>query len=261
MARRKAIAAEIDTAFFAGVSPLWVAPGLPPIAGKYHEAVHELAKWAGPDWPVNEKTNFFMIRQVVIGSCDAWSSHDWKQDQQWIEERRADAKDLRKKIGLPQIMRSLIGPDRFKRLKIRFTTIVLLQLKIKIPATLTNGDFIDAFDLGCAKMASAIELGDRFPARYGAIEYDKLPSTLPRIPVAIALSIADRITTFRRDGHSKGTLVCPHEPNLSPNLPWKAIALFVLANALEADANLNESNIQTLVESLAKSVRLVRWTP
>jgi len=252
---------EIDTPYFSGVSPLWVTPGKPEIAERYHEAVLELAKWAGPDWADNKKTNFFMIRQVVIQSIDAWSNYDWDQDRRLIDERKDDVRQLRKAKGLPQILRSLVGSDRFKSLKIRFVTAILAHLKIEIPTTLRNGDCFDAFDRGFGNLADAIEAGDQFSAKYGAIEYDQLPRSLPRIRVAIALCIADRITLFRRDGYSKGTLVCPHPPSLSPDLPWKAIALFASANTGEVEATLEEANVQTLVESLAKSAKLIRWTP
>lgn len=261
MARRKAIPHEIDTQYFAGVTPLWVPPGGAEIPDKYHEAVVELAKWAGPQWSENDASGFFLIRQVVIASCEAWSAYDWERDRIWIEERRQDVKLLRRTSGLAGTLRTLAGSNRFKRLKIRFVARLLTQLNIKLPTDLKNGDCIDAFDQSLKGFADSIDIGDRLPAIYGAIEYQNIPNSLPKITVAVALTIADRITFFRKDGHSKGTLINPHRPTLSPNLPWKAIALFASASADDDNGFGDGQSVQTLVESLARTVSYVRWSP
>ena len=261
MARRKTIPVEIDTQYFSGVTPLWVPPGSAEIPEKYREAVLELAKWAGPHWPENGASGFFLIRQVVIASCEAWSIHDWERDRIWIEERKRDLKHLRRASSLAQMLRSLVGSNSFKRLKIRFVTTLLMRLQIELPKRLKNGDCIDAFDQSLDMFADAVDIGDRLPAKYGAIEYITIPKSLPQITVAIALSIADRITFFRKDGHSRGTLLNPHKPNLSPNLPWKAIALFASASADDGNGFAEGQSVQTLVESLTKTVSSVRWSP
>lgn len=261
MARRKAIPQSIDTEYFSDVTPLWVPPGRSPIPERYHDAVWALAEWAGEGWSDNDETDFFLIRQVLIQSCEAWSQHDWERDRIWIEERLEDQKTLKQFGRSLSMMSVLAGPIRFKRLKIRFVQILSASLGIKLPSNLKNGKCIDAFDQSVKFLGSSIEHGDNFPAQFGAVEYLELPNRLPQIEVAVALCLADRITFFRKDGHSRGTLHNPHEPTLSPELPWKSIALFASANVPDADEEIGQSNVQTRVENLAKSADRVRWTP
>lgn len=259
--RRKAIPPAINTQFFSDVTPLWVAPGSDQIPQQYREAVLALADWAGPSWSDNEKTGFFLIRQVVVQTCEAWRSYDWHRDRTWIDERRNDLARLRRSRKLAPLLKILPGRDRFKRLKVGFARIFLMNLNIEIPNGLRNGDCVDAFDNSLQYLQRMLDGKDQFPAQFGAIEYDGLPASLPQVEVAIALAMADRITFFRKDGHSRGTLLNPHEPCLSPNLPWLAIAMFASANLETPEEILTGSDVQSRVQSLAKSVSRVRWTP
>jgi hypothetical protein len=261
MGRRKTIPETIDAKFFVGVTPLWHPPTSASIPERYHEAVYELARWAGPGWAQNDETDFFLIRNLTVRSCEAWRAYEWNHDRAIIAHRKDDRQLLKapKKLSFP--FRQILGGNRFNCFKIQFTRIFLASLKIPLPDGTTNGQAIDAFDEAFSFLAEAIDRGDKLPARFGALEYDTFPKSLPTSSVALALVLADQITFFRRDGHQKGTLSNPHEPHLSPQLPWKAIAYFAAAAFDAADETLSEFDVQQRVESLAKSVSLVWWCP
>ena len=260
MSRRKAIPESINTQYFKNVTPLWRPPDQPPIPEKYHDGVLALAEWAGPDWADNGKTDFFLIRTVVIESCEAWFSYDWDVDAAWIAERKADAKLLPNLKKSAIELSRLFGNGDFRALKKNLVRAILIELGIDAPKTLTNGKAISALERSIEHFADWTKVGDKFHARYGAIEYLDLPDRLPRQETAIALSLADRITFFRKDGHSSGSLTTPHLPNISPKLPWKAIALFASANMADSDRQIGPSNVQTLVTSLSEHIARVHWT-
>ena len=49
MAKPRKRPTAVKSAYFEGVTPLWVAPGRDPIPHHYHAASISLADWAGPD--------------------------------------------------------------------------------------------------------------------------------------------------------------------------------------------------------------------
>lgn len=260
MARRKRIIKSAETPYFQNVTPMWVAPGRKPVDWRYQDAVDALVEWIGTDWVNNETTNFFPMRQCIIRSCDSWAAHDWQSDAEWIEQRRLNAKHL---PALDKAFAKFLDEmskapfrDEKKILGVAF----LSEFYSELPTKLTNGQAIEAVERVLDWYHQRLKVRDRGYAKYGAITYAGLPSQLPRKEVAIALSLADRITFMRRDGLSEGTLHCPHKPRISKNLPWKAIAFFASANCVDAHSMLDASNMQTLVSSLAKKVALVEWT-
>jgi hypothetical protein len=260
MARPRNIQKKVDTTYFKNVTPLWVGPGRPSVADRYDHAVDALVEWVGPDWPNNETSNFFPMRQCLIQSCESWAEHDWQSDADWIEQRRLNAKHLPE---LESAFMKFLGAmekapfrNEKKMLGVAFST----EFWSELPGDMTNKEAIDAVERALKWYGQRLKINDRGYARYGAITYADLPRQLPRKEVAIALSLADRITFMRRDGFSEGTLSCPHKPKISKNLPWKAIALFASANCIDAENELDASNVQTLVTSLAKKVEFVDWT-
>ena len=260
MPRRKAIPVSINTQYFNDVTPLWRPPDQAPIPKRYRDGVLALAEWAGPKWADNDQTDFFLIRTVVIASCEAWLSYDWDSDEAWIAERRADAKLLPNLEKSTSELLRLLGSGRFRALKKNLVRALLVELGIDVPRTLTNAEAIVALERSTERFAEWTKIGDKGHARYGAIEYQVLPDRLPRRETAVALSLADRITFFRKDGYSSGTLSTPHLPNISPNLPWKAISLFASANLTDPDMEIGPSNVQTLVTNLSENVARVHWT-
>lgn len=94
---------------------------------------------------------------------------------------------------------------------------------------------------------------DKFPSRYGCIVYPGLPKALPNKETAIALSLADRVSFWRRDGLSEGSLSYPHKPTLTSKLPWKAIAEFALASVSSTEDG-DATSIQGQVTKLARNV-------
>jgi hypothetical protein len=259
MPRRKAIPMSIDTQYFKDVTPLWQPPDQPSIKEKYHDGTLALAEWAGPEWADNDQTDFFLIRSVVIDTCESWISYDWDGDEAWIAERKVDAKFL------PSLARSafelsrMFEKGRFRAIKKNLVREILVELGIDVPRALTNADAIAALERSIERFAEWTKIDDNAHARYGAIEYHDLPDRLPRREIAIALSLADRITFFRKDGYSSGSLSTPHPPNISTNLPWKAIALFASANIVDPYMEIGPSNVQTLVTSLSEHVARVHW--
>lgn len=259
MARPKKILKLASTPYFQNFPPLWVPPGQPAIDVLYHDAVDALVDWIGPNWADNNETAFFPIRHYLIKSCKSWAAHDWLSDASWIEKRRTNAKNL------PELDRTFtkflaaLGKAPFmtekKMLAIGFSD----EFGSKLPNEMTNKEAIDAVDRALKWYSQRLKVKDRGYARFGAIEYAGVPKQLPRKEVAIALSLADQITFWRRDGLSEGTNCCPHKPSLSRNLPWKAIAFFASANSVHHDSELTASNVQTLVASLARKVAFVHW--
>lgn len=256
MARPRRVQKTTNSQYFQDVTPLWVGPGRKPIEFCYKNAVDALVDWVGSDWINNDKSNFFLMRQVLIKSCDSWLAHDWQSDALWIEERRTDAKYL---SGLDRAFSKFswaLQKAPFRSKKKMLGLAFLAELQAKPTSVLTSEEGIAAVERAIERFGENLKGKDRGYARYGAIEYAGIPSQLPRQEVAIALSLADQITFWRRDGLSEGTLVCPHKPCLSKNLPWKAIALFASA---KRNSDLDDSTIQTLVTSLARKIVLVHW--
>jgi hypothetical protein len=260
MVRPRNIQMKVDTAYFKDVTPLWVGPGRPSVVDRYDDAVDALVKWVGPDWPNNETSNFFPMRECLIRSCKSWAEHDWQSDADWIERRRLNAKHLPELESaftkFLAVMEKAPFRNEKKMLGVAFST----EFWSEPPSDMTNKQAIDAVERALEWYGQRLKVRDRGYTRYGTITYAGIPRQLPRKEVAIALSLADRITFMRRNGFSEGTLFCPHKPKISNNLPWKAIALFASANCNNAEDELDASNIQTLVTSLAKKVEFVDWT-
>lgn len=258
MPRRRNIPLSVDSPYFNNVTPLWAAPSREPVPEKYHDAVQALAEWAGPAWPDNKQTNFFLIRMVVIQSCDSWAEYNWEADEQWISEIRSDERLRPRLVKATAALANLLDQPGFRNLKRQFLLNLLQDIGSDVPAGLTNDDATKAVEHSFRQLTDGAAIRSWPRVRYGAIEYDSLPTRLPQKEVAIALSLADRITFFRKDGHSAGSLFTPHPPNVSPDLPWRAIAYFASANA-SADNQLDPSSVQTQVASLARSVETVYW--
>lgn len=260
MPRPRSIRKVTETRYFQNVTPLWVAPGRRLVESRYHDAVDALVEWIGGNWVNNETTNFFPMRQCLIRSCDNWAIHNWQSDAEWIERRKLKAKYL------PELERTFakffaaMGKAPFqnekKLLDIGFST----EFWSKLPNEMTDREAIHAVERVLEWYGQCLKVRDRGYSRFGAIMHAGIPRQLLRREVAIALSLADRITFMRRDGLSEGTLSCPHKPSISRNLPWKAIALFASANCINAESGLDASKVQTLVTSLARKVAFVDWT-
>jgi hypothetical protein len=259
MARPRNIQKKVETDFFQNVTPLWVRPDSQPVADRYNDAVDALAEWIGPDWPSNEKSNFFLMRHTLVRSCESWKSHNWDADAAWIAERRTDARHIGELDRTFEKFAAALNKAPFRHKKRMLGLAFLAEFLPEQDVKMTNAEGIAAVDRAVEWFRGSLKGRDRAYARYGAIEYSTIPRQLPRREVAVALSLADQITFWRRDGFSEGTLHCPHRPSISKNLPWKAIALFVSANCEAAEDILDSATIQTLVTSLAQKVALVHW--
>lgn len=259
MPRRKSIPTSINTQFFRDVTPLWVAPGRTPIPQQYHGAVQALAEWAGAEWADSKQSGFFLVRTVLIDTCVAWKNYNWQADAEKISQRKQEIKNLRRLKDTMIALSESFSAGRVRQLKKQFAIFLMQDIGAQIPKNMTVEEGISAVERTMGRFWGRLRLFDNFPARFGAIEYKSPPVRLPKPVTAIALSLADRLTFFRKDGYSKGTLYTPHSPTLSPELPWKAIAMFASADAVDDD-QLEPEKVQTLVESLARNVERVYWT-
>lgn len=260
MARAKSIPACLDTKFFQKVTPRWVPPGTDPIAKEYHDAIQSLAEWVGPNWISNEETGFFTLRHILIRACDTWDSYDWARDKQLIAERRNDNRHLHDlEISYRRFTKALKRSE-FSRKRKLLGLCLLTELCPEAEVKLNDEEALQAIDRALLSFTEYLKISDNSNARYGPLEYAKVPARLPDREVAIAISLADQITYWRRDGFSEGTLCCPHKPKLSKRLPWKAISEFATAQSVESQVSLDAHNVQQRVLSHLKSVALVHWS-
>lgn len=261
MAKPRKRPAIVESAYFAGVTPLWVAPGRDPIPLHYHAASISLADWAGPDWPENEKSGFFPLRQFLIGACDKWQAYDWDRDRAQIALRKQDDKHREALARATKAFRLALRKSAFRRAE--------RDIGIAIAAALCPEGWMDlTYAQGCDAVGDALESfearaaqRDRAPVRFGPLLYDTFPKRLPDREIAVALVLADFVTGFRKDKHRSGGIHFPRPPLLSPNLPWKAIAEFATAFADDPAASINPDNIAMRVGNLHKKVARIYRHP
>jgi hypothetical protein len=257
MARRPKVIAVTSTAYFEGVTPLWVPPNQPSIDPRYHDAIRELAKWAGPNWVNNEETFFFPIRRKLIRICERWRSHDWKSDVDFIKERREDANHLPELDRAFSLFLSALKKAPFKYRKQALGLAFMAELCPKTDVKPADKEGNAAVERAANRFRQHLKIRDSAMAQYGPVEYESLPRQLPEREIAIALSLAASITVWRRDGLTKGNHIIWQKPVISRNLPWKSIALFAWANAANGEWQIDTKDVQKRVTSLAKNVMLV----
>ena len=251
----------VKSAYFEGVTPLWVAPGRDPIPHHYHAASISLADWAGPDWPENEKSGFFPLRHFLIGACDKWQAYDWDRDKEQIALRKQDDKQRETLARTTKAFRLALRKSAYRKAE--------RDVGIAIAAALCPDGSIDlTYSQGCDAVADALKefearasRKDRAPVRFGPLLYEGFPRRLPEPEIAVALVLADFVTGFRKDNHRAGGVGFPRAPLLSPNLPWKAIAEFATAFTLDPNASINPDNIATRVGNLRNKVTRIYRHP
>jgi hypothetical protein len=254
MPRTKQIPTSFDSPYFKDVTPLWVGPKSSPIDDIYHPAIDSLARWCGPDWPDKQKTNFFQIRTILLNYCERWKNYDWGKDLDRFERRRTENRQrLQFKSAAERLLKSMrAAPFRIE--KIDWVRSLLWSLGSEISPETTNKQVIQGLEQSIEQLVKLIESGIQRAFVFGPLGYARLPKALPRKDVAIALQLADVISMWRRDQYSSGTMLDPHKPNITKNLPWKAIAEFAAPPGLDPDDFLNPGNVQMLVSSLSRSI-------
>jgi hypothetical protein len=257
MARRPKVIAVTSTAYCDGVTPLWVPPNQPSIDPRYHDAIHELAKWAGPNWVNNEDTFFFPIRRKLIRVCERWRSHDWKSDVDLIKERREDANHLPELERAFSLFLSALKKAQFNYRKQALGLVFMAELCPDTNVNLTNEEANNAIERAVEGFRQHLKIRDSASAQYGPVEYESLPRQLPEREIAVALSLAVSITVWRRDGLAEGDHILWQKAVISRNLPWKSIALFAWANAANGEWQIDAKDAQKRVTSLAKKVMRV----
>lgn len=261
MARPRKRPAIVSTRYFEDVSPLWVAPGQPPIPERYHEAVQSLADWAGPDWPDNEKTYFFPIRSFLIDCHQRWLQYDWQADRDAIAEWRRGRKYQVHLVEATKRFCQALDRSSYKEAYRKLGLSIGAELTPDACIEMPRDEGISAVRRGMTYFASWVERPERFRCRFGCVEFDAPPARLPQAEVAIALSLADFVTGFRRDGFQAGSLCFPRPPQLSKNLPWKAIAQIVADQLNDPGGGLPPESIQVRVENLASRARRIHRFP
>lgn len=251
--------AAVNTPYFEGVTPLWVAPDREPIPKRFHAACMSLADRAGPYWPENDKTGYFPLRHSLVKICEQWHAHDWDADEYQIAARKLDEKNRKNLADRTKAFRLSLGKSAFRYAErdLGLSIVSALCPEAQIDLTLEQG--CDAVASALQQFETAISRPDRFPVRYGPLEYDTFPNRKPAREIAIALVLADLATGFRMDEHREGGTTFPRAPLLSPNLPWKAIAEFATAFTDDRNASIDPNNIATRVGNLReKVVRIFR---
>lgn len=236
------------------MTPLWVPPGEALIPERFHGASCSLADWAGPTWFNNEASGYFPLRHYLIDICERWHAYPWLADADLIAVRKRDAKHRKALAQAARAFRNAIGRSAFRKAE--------RDLGVSIAAALCPDALIDlAYEEGCNAVASALRAvesdalrPDRFPARFGPLLYGTIPQRLPEREIAVALVLADVVTGFRKDEHRRGNVNFPRAPQLSPNLPWKAIAEFATAFSEDREVSIHPDNVATRVKNLSGKV-------
>lgn len=257
MSRRKLIPQPVDTPYFKDVTPLWESPKGTDIPERYKTAVDLLVDWAGPEWASNEKTGYFLMRDMLTGACERWHGYDWAADESWIEERRSDAQQRPKLAKATLKFISALSSSPFRTQRHFLGLSVLTEFGATLSEPLTFGDGVAAISQSLEQFSNYISKSDKFSVRFGSVEFVAMPRALPQREIAVALALADLITFWRRDAHQCGTQDFPHKPRLSRNLPWQAIAEFASAHCLVAENLIDPSSIQTRIKSLVRNIKWV----
>ena len=261
MARPRKRPPKVSSRYFADVSPLWVAPGRPPIPERYHEAVESLADWAGPDWADNEKTYFLPIRSYLLDCHQRWLQYDWEADRSAIAEWRRGRKYQAHLIEATKRFRQELERSSYKEAYRKLGISIGAELTPDAVIDMSRDEGIAAIQRGIEHFAQWVDRPERFLCRFGCVEFEAPPVRLPQVGIAIALSLADFVTGFRKDGLQAGSLWFPRPPQLSRNLPWKAIGQIVANPLDDLEGGVPPESIQTRVENLASKVSRIYRHP
>lgn len=252
---------SVNTAHFSGVTPLWVQPGQAPVSECYHAASMSLADWAGPAWSDNDASGYFPLRHFLVGICERWRSYDWQADADLIATRKRAAKNREALARATRAFRHALGQSAFRTAE-RDLGVSIVHALSQNPRTAMK------YEEGCDAVSTALRAleddalrPDRAPVRYGPLTYCMMPQRLPEREIAVALVLADLVTGFRKDEHRGGGVQFPRQPQLSPNLPWKAIAEFATANSDDGEAKTHPDNVATRVRNLRRKVAQIRRYP
>lgn len=230
---------------------------MPPLEVEYHAGVHSLALWAGPDWCSNERTNFFVIRHLLIKEVERWRAHTWSVDRDRISRLRFEI------VQRPQLNRAtseflkVLSQSEWNAEKRQFLHSLLEELELQADPKLTIEDAYKTLEQALCTLESITSRKLSKEIAFGPVLYENMPRALPRQGVAVALKLAHLITLWRRDCNQKGSLNFPQPPLLSPNTPWKAIAELASCSGSSSLESLDPSSIQMLVENLQRQVRYV----
>lgn len=261
MAKPRNRPTKVNTAYFDGVTPLWVGPGRDPVPLQFHAASVSLADWAGPDWPENEKSGFFPLRHFLIGACDKWKTYNWDRDRAQITLRKQDDKHRETLARTTKAFRLALRKSAFRQAERDIGIAIAAALFPEGRIDLTYAQGCDAVGAALKDFEARAAGRDRAPVRFGPLLYDTFPKRLPDREIAVALVLADFVTGFRKDQHRAGGRTFPRAPLLSPNLPWKAIAEFATAFTDDPAASINPENIAMRVGNLHKKVARIYRLP
>lgn len=249
----------VNSAYFEGVTPLWVAPSKAPIPERYHAASFSLADWAGPSWPDNDASGFFPLRNYLIGACEKWQGHNWQADRDLIAARKRDAKNRPTLAKATRAFRQAVGRSSFRKAERDLGVSIAAALCPSAKLEMTDEDICIAVANALRDFEKQTLRPDRCPVRFGPLLYDSFPSRLPEREIAVALVLADIVTGFRKDEHRAGGIHFPRPAVLSPKLPWKAIAEFATAFSDDPEASINPDNVAMRVRNLrGKVARILR---
>lgn len=261
MPRTKSIPATYDSPYFKDVTPLWVAPFGSVIDPKYHPAIQSLAEWAGPNWPHNELTNFFPLRQILLAECESWRAYDWSAARLRAKDRMLENRRRRQVGAAADKFLTELQSAPFTAEKVNLIRSILWSLGAETNGKVTNRRVVDVLEQSIESFVRQVDARSSAGFEFGPIVYGRVPKLLPRPEVAVALALADRVSTWRRDCCNSGGIHYPRRPIITKNLPWKAIALFAAPPFADPDDFLNSENVQMLVTSLSRNVVAVTTPP
>jgi hypothetical protein len=229
---------------------MWVPPGQPEIDAEFRGAVLLLAEWAGPQWHINEKSNFFLIRDLLISLVISLSEFDWQMERTRFSIRQ---KSVRNWPRLQDAVDNFISASD-NELNVSAKRIALLKFLNLLPKSKQINITVED---GWKALLEALNTGRKFldcdqnaPFHFGPIEYTSLPKRLPSHLTVAGVAMADLVSTHRVATSGKRLLSYPRKPTLSDDLPWKSFLLFL--QAVFPDDFIDESSLQKKTMNLQR---------
>ena len=185
----------VDTLYFSRVTPTWVPPNASAIPERYQPAINSLADWAGPSW--HESSDFFWVRDRVVEQCERYVAYDWDVDTKTIEYYKTAPRDHAELFKSFRRFKRLLDLPSFQNAKRILALSVLEEFSPDSEINISYQEGMDATDRALISFGEYLSNDPSPLLKYGPIEFEQIPRSLPKRSLAMALSLSDCISVFR----------------------------------------------------------------